>query len=287
VSSGQLANLEAVISVIGRPAWFVRNNAPDVEDELDVADEAWLVHIGRQLAGIKRACARVAAIFKERGGQRTEIGTGWMIGTGLLATNAHVARHLFFPYFSAPANDPAGGWRPRPGVIGTADFRFERGGSADGPFAIGASCFIESDENSRPDLAVLAVRPRNGALPPTALELELDRAGNWDGRRIFAVGHPVADANDDANVAVVFGELDGTKRISPGEARGLLGDFVLAHDCATVNGSSGSPILDFGTAKVVGLHYWGEPGARNESIFLPAIHDHPAIVKSLAAGFGG
>jgi hypothetical protein len=43
--------------------------------------------------------------------------------------------------------------------------------------------------------------------------------------------------------------------------------------------------LDFGTGLVVGHHYWGEPGARNEAVFLPAIIDHPAVSKALAGGF--
>jgi hypothetical protein len=289
VRTEQLASLEAVISLIGRPAWLVRNRAADVaEAEFRASDEFWLIHIANIRDAIGKACSRTGAIFKEEDGERVMIGTGWMIGDGLLATNAHVARHLYVRKLIVPPGDPADGWRLRPGITGLVDFEFEQGAAGGLTHPIGRPCFIEKDEDSQPDLAILSVEPRGAQRPPAPLPqaTELDRQGSWRGAMVFVIGHPAVDANDDSNVAAVFGALDGTKRISPGETLGRLGDFVLAHDCSTVNGSSGSPVLDFATGEVLGHHYWGEPGARNESVLLPAIKDHPAIAKSAAGGFG-
>ena len=99
-------------------------------------------------------------------------------------------------------------------------------------------------------------------------------------------GHPVADMQDDANVQTVFGPLDGTKRVAPGQLSEILGTDVLAHDCSTTNGSSGSPLIDFNSYRAVGLHYFGKPGERNEAVFLPAIARHPGILKSASREWG-
>jgi S1-C subfamily serine protease len=287
MSSRQLASLEAVISVTGRPAWFVRRNVPVPEGVVgDRASEFWLVHLSSLHAKVKEACSRVGAIFMEEDGKRTSIGTGWVIDDGIVATNAHVARHLYFRRPVVAADDPADGWRVRGGVTGLIDFSFENEVEGSRLFRFSSRPrFIESDEAARPDLAFLALEPLAGQALPRRIEMERgpDRPG--DQALVYVVGHPAADPNADSNVTAVFGALDGTKRLSPGRSLGLLGDFVIAHDCSTVNGSSGSPLLDFGTGLVVGHHYWGEPGARNEAVFLPAIIDHPAVSKALAGGF--
>ncbi|HEY0130402.1 MAG TPA: serine protease [Allosphingosinicella sp.] len=286
VSTRQLASLEAVISVTGRPAWFVRNNVPVAEGGVgDRASEYWLVHLSNLHDKIKEACSRVGAIFMEEDGRRIAIGTGWIIEDGIVATNAHVARHLYFRKPVVAANDPADGWRKRGGVTGLIDLAFENGIERSRLFRFSRPCFIESDEAARPDLAIIALEPVAGQAFPRRIDVETraDRPGAE--ALVYVVGHPAADLNDDANVTAVFGALDGTKRISPGKFLGLLGSFVIGHDCSTVNGSSGSPLLDFGTGLVIGHHYWGEPGARNEAVFMPAIIGHPAVAKTLAGGF--
>lgn len=278
---GDIAALEAVILATSRPAWFVEDNTPDADTAL-AADRYWVQHINRQFLAIADASRRVAAIFKQEGGSRVQIGTGWMIGRGQLATNAHVAEHLFRQKLSGPV-DPVSGWQPRPGVTGAVDFRFEHGGRSGPPFPISGHRYIENDPDG-PDIAILTVSRHDDVDPPSHLAPQFDpRCGGATARALlFAIGHPVADAIADANVGIVFGEIDGTKRFSPGESRGLLGDFVLGHDCSTVNGSSGSPLIEFSSARVVGLHYWGYPGERNEAVFLPALASHPAL-----AGLGG
>ena len=37
----------------------------------------------------------------------------------------------------------------------------------------------------------------------------------------------------------------------------MLYDFDFQHDCATLSGNSGSPVLDIQTGKVVGTHFAG------------------------------
>jgi hypothetical protein len=276
------AALEAVISVVGRPSWFVSKDTPNPSTAL-AGDRYWVLHIEGIYLEVAAACRRVGAVFRGQGANRTAIGTGWMIGRRLLATNAHVAEHLFRPNFTGPAG-PQDGWNQRPGVTGSIDFRFERERESPKTFAISGYRYIEV-EPAGPDIALLTLEPGDEGEPPSRIPLETDPACGAadDGSLLFTVGHPLADVMDDANVSAVFGDLDGTKRFSPGESRGRLGDFVLAHDCSTVNGSSGSPVVQFSTGRVVGLHYWGKPGERNEAVFFPAIAAHPSLALVAAS----
>ena len=278
-----LANLEAVIRVADRPAWFVRKDVPQTEAGSSAGEnEFWVVLISNAGRALSQACGRIGCLMKQDSGGRTPVGTAWVIGPRTIATNAHVASHLTMRRPVAAPGDPRGGWRLRPDTTGFVDFAFENDVDRHASFQITQVLYVETAQD--PDIAIFRI-DENGP-PPSALALDLTahRSTGWTDAAIFAVGHPIADANDDRNVAVVFGRLDGTKRISPGKVTGLLGG-VLTHDCSTTNGSSGSPLIDFATLKAVGLHYFGKPGDRNEAVFLPAIADHRAIVKSVAGGW--
>jgi hypothetical protein len=283
-----MANLEAVIHVTGRPAWYVRNDAPQTQETGadQVADEFWITHIVAAEAALLDVCARIGCIMVEHGAALSPRATGWLIGKNTIVTNAHVAPGLARQNPVAPADDPRGGWRLRPDSRATVDFAFENKVNRRLRFVVEEVLYVE--DGGHPDIAVfrLAV-PEGAGSPPSPLALDLQqRPGGWSNIRVFMAGHPIKDLQDDQNVVAVFGEIDGTKRFSPGYALDVLGADVLAHDCSTTNGSSGSPLVDFASLKAVGLHYYGRPGARNESVLLSAIADHPAIVKSKSGDWG-
>ena len=167
---------------------------------------------------------------------------------------------------------------------GTVDFKFEKGSLKHSRFVIDEVLYVESSED--PDIAIFRLKPPTGLGAPSPIALDLNPSSGWTNRNVFVAGHPIKDLTDDQNVVKVFGELDGTKRFSPGHVLQLLGTDVLAHDCSTTNGSSGSPLIDFAGSKAVGLHYFGHPGARNEAVLLSAIADHPAIVRSRTGDWG-
>jgi glutamyl endopeptidase len=283
------ANLEAVIRVSGRPAWFVRGDVPQTQEAgtTPTGDEFWITYVTPQRQKIEKLCAQVGCVIVDDDGTRTRVGTAWMIGVHTVITNAHVAFHLANRNPALPAADARGGWRLRPDRQGFVDFACENGSARTASFPIAQVLYIQSSE--APDLAVFRLNvSESGPQPPDPIGLDLvaEREAGWRETKIFAIGHPIADVQDDHNVEVVFGKLDGTKRLSPGEITDLLGTDVVSHDCSTTNGSSGSPLIDFGVMKAVGLHYYGTPGKRNEAVFLPAIAKHPAIIKSLSREWG-
>jgi len=277
-----LANLEAVIRVVGRPAWYVRQNVPEPHEEIEPTrdDEFWIVAVGNGGSKLRAICARAGVVTRSTGGEPVPFGTAWMIGVRTVITNAHVARDLAHQDVVLPATDARERWRMQPGVKGAVDFAFEHDMPRNNsPCEIEDVLYVQTSGN--PDLAIFLLK-EGGTSPPPAIAVDLQPRADWRNLNVFAVGHPIRDLQNDPNVALVFGEIDKTKRFSPGTLTAVLGGTVLAHDCSTTNGSSGSPIVDFVSLKAVGLHYFGAPGARNESVLLAAYAEHPAIKKSVA-----
>ena len=59
--------------------------------------------------------------------------------------------------------------------------------------------------------------------------------------------------------ARVFGDVFGVKRVQPGQL--LMVDRELTefhHDCLTLGGNAGSPVVDVDTGLVLGIHYAGQ-----------------------------
>lgn len=282
LSTEQVSGLEAVISVVNRPAWFVKDDEPDTESF--ESSGLWISLATAATANMLGVCRAVGRIDKEIDGKRQSLGTGWLIGPRTLVTNAHVGVHLARHKPGLPANDPRKGYRLRSDVKGFVDFSIEHAAKDPSEIAIEQVLYVEHSQV--PDIAVfrLADSPELKERPGICLDLE--ERPVWEKTNVFTVGHPIGDLQDDPNVAMVFGSLDGTKRLSPGRVRQILGGDTIAHDCSTTNGSSGSPVIDFASYRVVGLHYYGIPGERNEAVLFPAIKAHAVIARLLAEEWG-
>jgi hypothetical protein len=285
MSLSAFATTEAVIDAVSRPSWYVRDNAPEAtlrDGPSRTADEFWKGLVSSVGLSVRRVAASTGAIFKDGGA--TPVGTAWVIGERLIATNAHVADALAVRKPGLPPNDPRDRWRMAAGAA--IDFAFEH--AVEGSFRVPIVDVLYVETSQTPDIAIFRLGDDPRAPPP--LQMLLSNRADWRSVRIFAVGHPVADQQDDADTATVFGSLDATKRFSPGEIGFALAPDVIAHDCSTTNGSSGSPVVAFDsydktrdTLKVVGLHYFGRPKKRNEALLLPGLVDHPAV-SAIVAG---
>ncbi len=83
---------------------------------------------------------------------------------------------------------------------------------------------------------------------------------------VAAVGHPYDDpVNNPLFTRSIFGNRWGVKRVAPGEIIAV-NLPILGHDCSTLGGNSGSPLLSVKTAEVVGLHFGGGFLWRNEAV---------------------
>jgi lambda repressor-like predicted transcriptional regulator len=269
--------LEALVRMTGRPALRVHNN--DVDSSQPEA-ESWAdaLFMMRNSQTLQHRLARIGRI--DVGG--IHVGTGFLVGTGVLLTNRHVLQAFAAPF---PKRDQPTGWVMLSDDV-TIDF-------ADAPSSqttatrfritdvIGAGARAIPDDTldlSCLDVALLQVESHNGhqALP-TPMSLVSDPTAADANREVFLAGYPgrpgklprTATGEIDAQIATRLNELFradyGTKYLSPGLVMQGVGTLsrdternILTHDATTLGGCSGSPLINFNAPEsVVGLHFGG------------------------------
>jgi hypothetical protein len=196
----------------------------------------------------------------------------WLIAEDLLITNRHVLQPQFRVSLAARrASAPTEG-RLRRGLTLLADFAY---------FVLGATpcakhCvriidvpFIAPAEDPL-DVAVLRIEPYRAAEP-----LRLKPLYGGSGMETYIVDHPAPlpiEALDEA-VTAAFGNPDGTKRLSPGEFMFAADPqpCIMPHDCSTIGGHSGGPLMDLHDHRVAGLHFMGDPRNGNRAIHIDCL----------------
>jgi S1-C subfamily serine protease len=180
-------------------------------------------------------------------GSGTHIGTGFLVGDGVLATNRHVLDDLTLGTEAL--------------IAGQGRVVFQREDRAtDKPEHI-----VEIDGvlgiHDHLDMVLLAVRKLGRPV------VVIDTAPVTEGHRIAAIGYP---ANDEVRnplfVGPVFQNRFGVKRAALGEVLDGVKSPNFFHDCSTLGGNSGSPLFSLATGKVVGIHRAGFFMYRNEAI---------------------
>ena len=201
------------------------------------------------------------------------VGTGFVVGPGLILTNRHVLQGL-------AAQETSGAWTflgtpsitfdAAPHESRTRQFTIRQKVVACGPTAIDPELL----DLKKLDFAVLECDIPTGAPHfPAPLPLENDADKITEGRSIYTIGYPAEPPvgwYDDDVLARLFRRRFGVKRFAPGKiARALgtkaSGETVFTHDATTLAGNSGSCVVDFGNdgQLVGGLHFAGRAGTEN------------------------
>jgi endonuclease G len=176
-------------------------------------------------------------------------GTGFVVGTGLLMTNRHVAE-----IFANGLGSSGLLFKPGQGAIVNTERRVD-GGSL--PLSVSTVRMIHPYW----DMALLAVE----GLPDSVVPLKLAVDVPIGQPRIAAIGYPAFDPRNDAEVqARVFRNVYDVKRIMPGLLTGWVDVpsfgktvHVRSHDSSTLGGASGSAVVDLATGAVLALHFGG------------------------------
>ena len=252
--------LEAIVQRIGRPPLLIRNDAVELEPLVDFPDGTDALILG--VEPFIKSVGRVEFLNHAM----TWGGTGWVIAaagnTRLVATNRHVAKLV------AMRTSTGGGTFLRSPLSGVRygmnlDFKEEVGSLASEarPFQVRDIVYLADDASA--DVALLRIEGDN---LPSALPLADDEA---DTDQIVAIiGYPAFDSRNDPNdQAQYFRDLYNVKRCAPGKVmQRLTGRTTLRHDCTTLGGNSGSPLIRLEDRKVVGLHFAGVYGVENSAI---------------------
>lgn len=175
-----------------------------------------------------------------------KLGTGFVVAPGLLATNRHVAVALAFGADQLEEGQ------------GVVLFGQEKG-TVDSEDPVPILSIVEV--HARLDMALLRIRDPRGRPP---LEIETEEVE--EGLAVTAIGYPFEDSRSPLFADAIYQGGYGVKRASPGEILERSNETIVYHDCSTLGGNSGSPVLSQETARVVGLHASGFFMYRNEAV---------------------
>lgn len=237
------ARSRGIIIHYTRPSLPIRGGEPDPAD-----DPAWTAALSAARPWLRRAIAGVGRLQSRDLGPAPALGTAWLVRADIAVTNAHVTRS-----FTA---------RLRSGAVAVAvDFLAEiddeRPGRRDRELPRRVLDVLYEAEDH--DLAFLRLAPADAAPSPSATTGSLALADAIVGRDVAVVGYPSRSVAhyDPAQIDRMFADRFDVKRLAPGR---LIGASItrVDHDCTTLGGNSGSPLLDLERGAVVGVHYGGE-----------------------------
>jgi endonuclease G, mitochondrial len=246
---------EAIVLFQGRPAFLVQNGKI-----LSTGSDEWNRRLGPHQATLATnvipAIGRVELFHHP---DFTWVGTAWMIDQQVMVTNRHVAQVFAKAQGSGFVfvNNHFG-----VKVEAKIDFREEYQIPTANEVAISDILFIAND--SGPDLAFLKLKNSPHGINP--LELADHEVKNRD--PIAVIGYPALDTrNDGVVMSRIFSDIFDVKRFAPGQVSFVDGSQqTFQHDCTTLGGNSGSPVINYESGKVVGLHFSGRFGVSNFAI---------------------
>lgn len=260
--------MEAIVLLEGRPAILVQNHdfAPQQGD--------WAVLDGHR-AAIRESLARVGRVELSGHLSLDWLGTAFLVGPDVVLTNRHVAAEF--------ARGDGTGWTFQQGISARLDMGEEYGGDAGGggpAYDVVEVLGIHEDV----DLALLRVAPPAGGGPlPAPLAVAADAPADLPGRPVYCVGYPAYDGrrNEPESMRRIFMDIYNVKRLQPGTATELVpGQNVIKHDCSTLGGNSGSPVIDLTDHRVLGLHFGGRYGFGNFAVPLWQLVEDPLLSRA-------
>jgi len=204
-----------------------------------------------------------------------QMGTGFMVSDDLFMTNRHVLQGI--------ASFDGGVWSMKSDVSICFD---ETGQGATTCVVTDAVVTSSRDidaaalDFSKTDYALIQMK---GQGLPAPLILEDSVSDVISARPIYTIGFPgkpMPGAERFSLLKDIFDFDFGVKRYAPGEIEGDISAFtehgatsVFGHDCTTLGGCSGSPIIDLGdtNVRVVGIHFSGLKRVSNYAHSLAAL----------------
>ena len=266
----ELLGLEAIVLVEGRPAILIQ----DGDFGPPPPEWARLTASREQIRGVIARSGRVELTGHL---ELCWTGTASLVGPRTLMTNRHVALEF--------CTRRGEGWAFRQGMSSRIDFSAEHGPAAPLEYEITEAIGIHEQH----DLALLRVdgSARGGQALPDPLPVAATEPEDLYGRDVYAVGHPAEDSrrNDPGSIRRLFHDIYDVKRLQPGKAVAYSTRYTaVQHDCSTLGGNSGSPLVDLDTHRVVGLHFGGSFRVGNYAVPLWTLTGDP-LMRRAAVNF--
>jgi hypothetical protein len=254
-----VGDLETIVFAVGTPVFLVRNNAVDIDSAREEA-KAWRRILTDNAANVDRAMVSIGRVDVSNA-DRDYAGTAWVIDDGLVITNRHVAN--LFAEASGTGFKFKIGFDARREIGVNIDFLEEFGNATSDEVKIERVVWV-APENG-PDVAFLKLEQKSS--PVGRLKLDLASEVPVRNLPVAAIGYPASDSrfSDQRLAEKIFGGVFTKKRLAVGNLLAADENRV-THSCSTLGGNSGSPLLDIGTGRVMGLHYSGTEFIENDAV---------------------
>jgi hypothetical protein len=258
--------LRAIVHLEGRPAILIEDG------DFEPPPHEWM-RLADRRAQIREVIARSGRVEVDGHVELDWVGTASLVAPATVMTNRHVADE-----FCARKRDT---WTFRQGMAPGVDFLAERGNTASLEFKITDVVGIHDDH----DLALLRVESTSsdGRALPDPLPVAASEPPDLFERDVYVVGYPAWDSrrNEPEPLRRIFADVYNVKRLQPGRATGYSTMYgALEHDCSTLGGNSGSPVVDLETNRVIGLHFGGRYGIGNYAVPLWMLTDDPLLASA-------
>jgi V8-like Glu-specific endopeptidase len=249
-SPKQRAALEAAIKAM-RPS--ILSESGQLQKLAKSAKYPDAAHWSGFVVKIRQYLYSIGRIDRITAGGVEPVATGFLIGPTLLVTNKHVLTYLSSETMAL---------EPGQAVV---NFGQEYANpDNEGPYPITRV----KAYHSTLDIALLEIGLSGTASRP-GLPVTGSSVHRGDG--VVAIGYPQQDARNPVFMDLIFESKYAVKRAAPGEVLGTAAASVY-HDCSTLGGNSGSPLVSMSTGQVVGLHRDGPVFLfRNEAVDAPSL----------------
>jgi hypothetical protein len=270
VPADQARATAAAIAAV-RPALLVQGG------QFSTPPTEWTV-LDKDRAGIVRTLQSVGRIEVRGDRSMTWYGTGFVAGPDVVMTARSVAEQLC-------EQDESKRWAFKSGITAQIDFGEELEESPTTEYELTEIIGVHPEL----DLALFRVERASsqGNPLPEPLTLASRAPRSASGRRVYVVGYPASDPRVDSTLMTyVMSHIFNVKRLQPGQVIELSDQArTFSHDCFTLGGNSGSPVVDLETFQVLGLHFAGrlQPDRQtkiNEAVALWHLIDDPLLQEN-------
>lgn len=266
--------LEAIVLMTGRPPMLVKNDRIVIDA---IAQNAMGPGTGLPMlnsgviAGIEGVLPSIGRI--EFINHRMQWGgTGFVIPGGSgdrrrLVTNRHVAKLI-----AQRVRDGSGVFLRSPAGVpyrAKIDLREEYESEASTRFECPVERIIYIADDTEADCALFEIVV-TADCKPGEIRLADNRAR--PGELVATIGYPAYDDRNEAGpMHQYFGEIFNVKRFAPGLVTQSNPGDLLMHDCTTLGGNSGSPLISLTQQAIVGLHFSGKFGEGNSAVSVETL----------------
>lgn len=262
-----LTATEAIILLRGRPVLLIQRDTWQAPHSAEIA--RWLGNPEDPGNPLRQPLPSVGRIEIVGDDDQEYLGTGWMLSEDILITNRHVAEA-----FGTRRGSGFGfrNWPDGNEMRVRVDFKREYQQTELCQVGVREVLYIAPGGDIFPDMALVRLERGGQPLPqPIALDeapLAFDPGDPSDRPPLAVVGYPAEDIRNDAMVSrQIFDGIYRVKRLSPGRVMSVTPNGrLLEHDCTTLGGNSGSPIINLATGRACGLHFAGTYRSRNFAV---------------------